>query len=84
MAYRTHCLPPRLRLELAWQAYQQQGLYGAITDLARSFGVSRWLVYHLLHVVVPVLLAVATPSVRVPSLCPGGWRWTSVIWIERL
>ena len=55
-------LPPHLRLELGWRAYQQQGFYGAITDLAASFGVSRWLVYHLLHTVVPLLLEVATPK----------------------
>jgi len=66
MTYRNRSLAPQLRLELAWQAYQQQGFYGAITDLARSFGVSRWLVYHLLHVVVPLLLEVATPKRPVP------------------
>jgi len=62
MIYRKRSLPPQERLELAWRAYQQQGFYGAITDLAVSFGVSRWLVYHLLHVLVPVLLELATPK----------------------
>lgn len=62
MTYQSRSLPPHLRLELGWRAYQQQGFYGAITDLARSFGVSRWLVYHLLHMVVPLLLEVATPK----------------------
>ena len=62
MTYRRSSLLPRDRLELTWTAYQQQGIYGAITDLALSFGVSRWLVYHLLHVLLPVLLEVARPK----------------------
>jgi len=62
MTYRRSSLSPRERLELTWTAYQQQGIYGAITDLAISFGVSRWLVYHLLHVLLPVLLEVARPK----------------------
>ena len=62
MTYRRSSLLPRDRLELTWTAYQQQGIYGAITDLALSFGVSRWLVYHLLHMLLPVLLEVARPK----------------------
>lgn len=62
MTYRRSSLSPRERLELTWTAYQQQGIYGAITDLAISFGVSRWLVYHFLQVLLPVLLEVARPQ----------------------
>ena len=62
MTRRRSPLAPQARLQLAWSAYQQQGIYGAITDLAASFGVSRWLVYHLLKVLVPVLLEVSKPK----------------------
>jgi len=50
------------RIKLAWQAYQCKGIYGAITDLAKSYGVSRWLVYNLLNVLVPLMLAMAEPK----------------------
>ncbi len=50
------------RIELAFRAYQCKGIYGAITDLARSYGVSRWLVYHLLNILVPLMLALAEPK----------------------
>jgi hypothetical protein len=62
MTYRKRSLSPQARLELGCMAFRQQGFYGAITDLAASFGVSRWLVYHLLHVLVPVLLEAAQPK----------------------
>lgn len=62
MTYPKRPLPPQERLDLAWRAYQQQGFYGAITDLAASFGVSRWLVYHLLQTLVPLLLEIARPK----------------------
>lgn len=62
MTYRKRFLSPQARLELAGTAYRQQGIYGAITDLAASFGVSRWLVYHLLRVLVPVLVEAAQPK----------------------
>lgn len=71
MTYRKKALPARARLELAWLAYAQQGIYGAITDLSRSFGVSRWLVYHLLHVLMPVLLEMATPKSPGPKPSSG-------------
>ena len=74
MTYRRGSLPPQVRLELAWRAYQQQGFYGAITDLAASFGVSRWLVYHLLHVLVPVLLELAAPKPPGPKPLSGEVR----------
>ena len=67
MIYRKHSLSPQERVDLAWRAYQQQGFYGAIRDLAVSFGVSRWLVYHLLHVLVPVMLELATPKAPGPK-----------------
>jgi len=70
MAYRGSSLSPRDRLEVTWTAYQQQGIYGAITDLALSFGVSRWLVYHLLHVLLPMLLEVAQPKPPGPKPRP--------------
>lgn len=70
MTYPRKSLSPQARLELACVAYRQQGIYGAITDLAASFGVSRWLVYHLLHVLVPVLLEVATPKPPGPKAPP--------------
>lgn len=62
MTYRKSSLSPQARLEVALAAYRQHGIYGAITDLAACFGVSRWLVYHLLHVLVPLLLGVAQPK----------------------
>jgi len=58
-------------------AYQQQGIYGAITDLAISFGVSRWLVYHLLKVVLPVLLEVARPKPPGPKPAPR------MLWVDK-
>ena len=77
MTSRRSCLSPWDRLELTWTAYQQQGIYGAITDLAACFGVSRWLVYHLLKVVLPVLWEVARPKP------PGPKPQPRVLWVDK-
>ena len=54
-------LGPRERIRLALKGLEVKGYYGAITDLAREYKVSRWFVYHLMHLLVPVWLDFSQP-----------------------
>ena len=60
-------LGPRERIRLALEGIEVKGYYGAITDLAREYRVSRWFVYHLIHLLVSVWLEFSQPTVPGPK-----------------
>lgn len=62
MAYRRVDLSSQARIRIALEGYQVKGYYGAITDLARQYAVSRWFVYYLINLLTALLIELTQPS----------------------